>query len=142
MDFGLPLGASHNLIYQASGVWIPLSHATGVMYYSFLDAGTQSVTLKEAKTSAGGSETNLVQIDTIYKIPNAGGTWTKVTQTASATFDLSTDATNDVMGIYVTASSLSDGFDHVELTAATGTCVAVIVGLAVQRAPENLATNI
>ena len=141
MDFGLPLGASHNIIHQASGVHIKMSGATGVTFYNFLEAGTQTFTLKESN-GAGVNEANLVVIDTIWKAPGVGGTWTKVTQTASATYNHATDATNDLIGVYVTAASMSDGLDHLEMTSGTGTCVAVITGLADQRTPENLASNI
>ncbi len=134
------LGRIFNIVYEASGVHIPLTNADGITFLNFLDAGTQTVTLKES--TAGASEQNLVAIDTIYEIPNAGGTWTKGTQTASATYNHSTDATNDVIAIYVSADSLSAGFDSLEMTSGTGTCVAIIHDLAVQRAPANLATNV
>jgi len=134
------LGRIFNVVHEASGVHIPLKGASGVTFFSFLAAGTQSVTLKESK--AGASEQNLAVIDKIYKAPGIGGTWTKVTQTAAATYDHSTDATNDMIAIYVDATQLSDTFDSVEMTAATGTCVAVIHDLVVQRVPENLATNV
>jgi len=134
------LGRIFNVVHEASGVHIPLKGASGVTFISFLAAGTQSVTLKESK--AGASEQNLAVIDKIYKAPGIGGTWTKVTQTAAATYDHSTDATNDMIAIYVDATQLSDTFDSVEMTAATGTCVAIIHDLVVQRVPENLATNV
>jgi len=134
------LGRVFNVVHEASGVHIPLKGASGVTFVSFLAAGTQSVTLKESK--AGASEQNLAVIDKIYKAPGIGGTWTKVTQTAAATYDHSTDATNDMIAIYVDATQLSDTFDSVEMTAATGTCVAIIHDLVVQRVPENLATSV
>lgn len=132
------LGRLFNVVYSASGKHIDLSNAQGVTFLSFLDAGTQSVTLKESVS--GASEQNLAVIDKLYKTPNAGGTWTKVTQTAAATYDHSTDATNDVIAFYVDASDLSDGFNCVEATFATGTCVAIVHDLHRQRAPENLAS--
>ena len=138
---GLPLGWDHNLIYEASGVHIPMAGLDGVMFYNFLDAGTQTVTIVESNGD-GVNEANLVVIDTIWKTPNAGGTWTKVTQSVLATYNHATDAVNDVIGIYVSADSMSDGLTYLEMTSGTGTCVAVLVGLASQRGPANLATNI
>lgn len=134
------LGRLFNVVHEASGVHIPLTNATGVTFFNFLAAGTQSVTLKESID--GASEQNLVVIDKVYKGPGIGGTWTKVTQAAAATYDNSTDATNDCVAIYVAADQLSAGFDCVELTSATGTCVAVIHDLAVQRDPANLASSV
>jgi hypothetical protein len=134
------LGRIFNVVHEASGVHIPLKGASGVTFISFLAAGTQSVTLKESKD--GDSEQNLAVIDKLYKAPGIGGTWTKVTQTAAATYDHSTDATNDMIAIYVGADQLSAAFNCVELTAATGTCVAIIHDLVVQRDPANLATSV
>lgn len=132
------LGRLFNVVHEASGKHISLKNAQGVTFVSFLAAGTQSGTLKES--IGGASEQNLAVIDKVYKAPGVGGTWTKVTQTAAATYDHSTDATNDMFALYVDASDLSDGFDCVELTMATGTCIAIVHDLHMQRAPENLAS--
>jgi len=133
------LGRIFNVVHEASGVHIPLKDAQGVTFVSFLAAGTQALTLKESID--GDSEQNLAVIDKVYKAPGIGGTWTKVTQTAAATYTHA-DATNDMCVVYVGADQLSDTFNSVEMTAATGTCFAVIHDLAVQRVPENLATNV
>lgn len=134
------LGRLFNVVHEASGVHIPMANASGVTFFNFLAAGTQSVTLKESVD--GLSEQNLAAIDKLYKAPGIGGTWTKVTQAAAATYNHSTDATNDCIAIYVSADSLSDGFNCLEMTSATGTCVAVIHDLAVQRDPANLASSV
>jgi hypothetical protein len=135
------LGRLFNVVYSASGLNISLKDCSGVTFLNFLDAGTQTMTLQETLPDGTGDQ-NLVVIDTIYKMPAVGGTWTKVTQTAAATYDNSTDATNDLIAIYVSAESLSAGFQNVEMTAGTGTCVAILHDLHVQRKPENLATAI
>lgn len=134
------LGRLFNVVHEASGVHIPLDGASGVTFFNFLAAGTQSVTLKES--IQGQSEQNLAVITKVYKGPGIGGTWTKVTQNAAATYDNSTDATNDCIAIYVSADSLSEGFDCVELTSGTGTCVAVIHDLKVQRDPARLVSSV
>ena len=71
-----------------------------------------------------------------------GGTWTEVTQTAAATYDHSTDATNDCIAIYVGADQLSAGYDSLEMTSGTGTCVAIIHDLVIQRNPANLKSSV
>ena len=134
------LGRVFNVVHEASGVHIPMKNYAGVTFINFLAAGTQTVTLKESIN--GASEQNLVVIDTIWKAPGIGGTWTKVTQSVLATYNHATDATNDMIAIYVGADQLSDGFDSLEMTSGTGTCVAILHDLVVQRDPANLASSV
>jgi hypothetical protein len=135
------LGRLFNYVPVANGVHIPLTNASGVTFFCFEDDGSQIVTLKESID--GQSEQNLAVIDKLYKGPGVGGTWTKVTQAASHTFDLSDDTTNDCIAIYVSADQLSDGYNCVELTNDAGTGVsAVIHDLAYQRAPELLPKSV
>lgn len=131
-----------NYVAEASGVHINLENASGVQFYCYEDDGSQVVTLKESID--GASEQNLAVIDTVYKGPGVGGTWTKVTQTAAATFDLDDDGTNDCLSFYVHASELSDGYNCLELTTDEGSGLGVraIVDLVDQRAPANLQTSI
>lgn len=134
------LGRLFNVVAAASGVHIPLNKATGVTFFAYLDAGTQTITLKESID--GASEQALEIITKVYKGPGIGGTWTKVTQAAADDFNLTTDATNDCVAVYVGADQLSAGFNCVEATVGSGICFAVIHDLLVQRAPENLATSV
>lgn len=135
------LGRVFNVVAQASGVHIPLTNATGVTFVCFEDDGSQIVTLKESID--GGSEQNLAIIDKVYKGPGIGGTWTKVTQAAAATYDNADDTTNDAVVVYVGADQLSDGYNCVELTNDGGNpVIAIIHDLTVQRAPENLASSV
>lgn len=135
------LGRLFNVVAQASGVHIPLTHASGVTFFVFEDDGSQIATLKESID--GASEQNLAVIDKVYKGPGIGGTWTKVTQTAAATYDNADDGTNDCVAIHVDAAQLSDGYNCVELTNDGGNpVIAVIHDLAVQRDPANLASSV
>lgn len=134
------LGRVFNVIHEASGVHIPMKNYSGVTFINFLAAGTQTVTLKESVD--GSSEQNLAVIDRLWKAPGVGGTWTLVTQAAAATYDHSTDATNDMIAIYVGADQLSDGFNCLEMTSGTGTCVAILHDPVVQRSPANLASSV
>lgn len=140
MPYAEGLGRVFNVVAAASGVHIPLTNAQAVSFVCFLDAGTQSVTLKESND--GASEQNLAVIDRLHKGPGIGGTWTLVTQAAAATFDLTTDATNDSFVFTVGAEQLSDGFNCVEVTQSSGTCVAIIHDLKIQRDPALLATSV
>ncbi len=134
------LGRLFNVVYSASGVHIPMKNYAGVTFLNFLDAGTQTVTLKESIN--GLSEQNLVVIDRLWKAPAIGGTWTLVTQAVLATYNHATDATNDLIAIYVGADQLSAGFNCLEMTSGTGTCVAILHDMNVQRTPANLATSV
>jgi hypothetical protein len=134
------LGRVFNVVAAASGIHIPLPRAGAVSFVSFLDAGTQNVTLKESVD--GASEQNLAVITRLHKGPGVGGQWTLVTQAAAATFDLTTDATNDSFVVTVRAEQLSAGFNCVEMTASAGILVAVIHDLAVQRDPALLARSV
>jgi hypothetical protein len=140
MPYKEGLGRVFNVVAAATGVHIPLTNAQAVSFVCFLDAGTQSVTLKESID--GASEANLAVIDRLHKGPGVGGTWTLVTQAAAATFDLTTDATNDCFVFTVGAEQLSAGFNCVEVTQSSGTCVAIIHDLNVQRDPAKLATSV
>jgi len=135
------LGRGGNYIAAASGVHIPMSQAAGVTFFVFLDAGTETLTLKESID--GASEQNLATITKYYKGPGVGGTWTKVTQSAAATVDPNPDdATNDCIAVFVSAAELSDGFNCLEMTASAGTCAAVLSDLRVARDPANLASSV
>jgi hypothetical protein len=134
------LGRVFNVVPAASGIHIPLKNASAVSFVTYEDDGSTIVSLKESID--GASEQNLAVIDLIHKGPGVGGTWTKVTQTAAASYDLSDDTTNDATVITVNAESLSDGFNCVEATVDGGICIAIIHDLTVQRAPANLARNV
>lgn len=147
------LGRVFNVIYSASGVDVPLTKAAAVTFLSFLDAGTQELTFTQTDSTGVNSEADL-EIFTvsgtvgangesrIYKGPAVGGTWTETTAAVDNVFDLTTDATNDTVVITVRAEQLSDGYDQVQCTAATGTCVALLHDLAVQRKPGNLQSSL
>ncbi|MDQ7910252.1 hypothetical protein RB614_37740 [Phytohabitans sp. ZYX-F-186] len=135
------LGRVFNVVAQASGIHIPLKDAAGITFVCFEDDGSQIITLKESID--GQSEQNLAKITKLYKGPGVGGTWTKVTQAASHTFDLTDDTTNDTVVLYVGADMLSAGYNCVELTNDGGNpVIAIVHDLLVQRAPENLARSV
>ncbi len=133
-------GRLFNVVAAASGIHIPMKQASGVTFVSFLDAGTQTVTLKQSID--GLSEVALTIVDKVFKGPGVGGGWTKVTQAATDNFNLTTDATNDAFTLYVGADQLSDGYNCVEGTAGTGILIAIIHDLVVQRDPVNLARSV
>lgn len=133
------LGRLFNVVPAASGVHIPMDQATGITFVSFLDAGTQTVTLRESVD--GASEQLLPCITKYYKAPGVGGTWSEVLIAAASAITLA-DATNDAIAFFVSAEQLSDGFNCVEVTAGSGTLMAILHDLRVRRAPENLRRSV
>ncbi len=136
------LGRIFNIVQEASGVHIYLRDGEAITFSIYEADGSQVVTLKES--IAGASATNLVVIDKIYRAPGIGGTWTKVTQTAAATFD-NTDNASDQVVFTVEASQLSAGFNCLELTTDEGSglgVTAIVHDLNVQRDPANLQSSV
>jgi hypothetical protein len=140
MPYAEGLGRVFNVVPHASGVHIPLTDAKAISFVAYLDAGTQTVTLKESVD--GVSEQNLAVIDRLYKGPGVGGTWTLVTQAAAATFNLTTDATNDSIVFTVGGEQLSAGYNCLELTADSGIVIAIIHDLKVMRDPALLVSSV
>lgn len=147
------LGAVFNVIHQASGLDVPLSNAGAVSFVSFLDAGTQTLTFTQTDSRGINSEIDLnifTDSDTglpvngshIYAGPGVGGTWVAKTTNDPNAFNLTTDATNDCVVITVRAAQLSDGYDRVQCTADSGTCIAIIHDLHVMRKPSNLKSSL
>ncbi len=148
---GEGLGRVFNVVYSASGLDIPLTRGTAVSFVSFLDAGTQALTFTQTDSTGVNSEIDLNIFNQspdnlgsrVHAGPAVGGTWVEKDDGADAnTYDNTTDATNDTVVITVRAEQLSDGYDRVQCTAATGTCVAIIHDLVVQRKPENLRSSL
>ena len=137
---GLGLGRIFNVVPAASGVHIPLTRGSAVSFVTFEDDGSTIITLKESVD--GASEQALTVITEVHKGPGIGGTWTQVTQTAAATYDLADDTTNDAVVLTVRADQLSDGFNSVEATVDGGTCYAIVHDLLVGRVPANLSSSI
>lgn len=146
------LGRVFNVVYSASTLDIPLTKAAAVTFVSFLDAGTQALTFTQTDSTGVNSEIDLEIFDfggvsapatpsRIYAGPNAGGGWVEKAATADSVFT-NADATNDTVVITVRAEQLADGYDRVQCTAATGTCVAILHELAVQRKPSNLQSSV
>lgn len=154
MASGDGLGRVFNVIYSASGLDVPLTKAGAVTFLSFLDAGTQTLTFTQTDSTGVNSEIDLnifVDSDTslpisgtsdIYAGPAVGGTWTAKTTNDPNAFNLTTDATNDTVAITVRAEQLADGYDRVQCTADSGTCVAILHDLHVQRRPSNLQSSL
>lgn len=147
------LGRVFNVIHEATGLDVPLTRNTCVSYVSFLAAGTQALTFTQTDSTGVLAEIPLAifQVPTserpdnlnsrIHAGPGVGGGWVEKARTADAVFT-NADATNDTVVITVRAEQLSDGYDQVQCTAPSGTVVALLHDLTVQRRPTNLASSL
>lgn len=134
------LGSVFNVVPAASGVHIPLTDASAVSFVTFEDDGSTIITIKESIN--GASEQNLAVITRVHKGPGIGGTWTLVSQSAAATFDLSDDTTNDAAVLTIRGEQLSAGFNCVEATVDGGICVAIVHHLLSKRDPAKLPSSV
>lgn len=144
------LGFKYNAIELASGIHVLLKGAAGVTFLVYENGGATAITLKQSID--GQSEKNLALgvgakgINYYYASDGIGGVWTKETADANGELDDDTalvkkDTTPfDALALYVDASWLdvNNGFNAVECTVDGGQCVAIVEGLANQRAPANL----
>lgn len=142
------LGRIFNVIHESSGLDVPLTKAAGVTFVSFLAAGTQTLTFTQTDSTGVNSEValNIFLNDDnrdsrAHVGPGVGGTWTSKTEASDNTVAAG-GATDDTLVVTVRAEQLSDGYDRVQCTADSGTCVAIIHDLAVQRKPVNLQSSL
>jgi len=142
MAISAGLGRVFNVIHQASGVNVPLTQGTAVSFVSFLDAGTQALAITQTDSKGVLSEIDLNGDFYAYKGPGVGGTWSVLTDTTTDNDVVNADATNDCVVITVKADLLTNGYDRVKCTAATGTCIAIIHDLLTQRKPSNLRSSL
>ena len=131
----LGLGRVFNVLNVADGVGVNLRDAGAVSFVCQLDAG-DTFTVTEAATLAGSYQ-NLAVVKEFYQAVKAGtGAWARTAQAAAATV-VTTDT--KVAVFTVNAEQLSDGYSFVKCTSiSTGTVVAVLHDLKIQRTPANL----
>ncbi|GAA1749452.1 hypothetical protein [Nonomuraea bangladeshensis] len=139
----------------ATGLRVHLKNCTGVTFVFFKGAGTAGadpdLAIKQHTAASSGTTADLAVATHFYRKEeatlDADETWTKVSQSASATVDLG-DASAEVEGLYVveiSANSLSDGYEWVSVNVAAtaanaqlGAGLYILHGLNVQRAPAKL----
>lgn len=148
---GEGLGRVFNVVHQASGVSIPVTRGQAVTFISFLDAGTHTLDFTQTDSTAVLGEIDLPLFNQspanlgsrIHAGAGTGGTWINVTSSAvDANTADGADATNDTYAVTVRAEQLNDGYDRVKCTPSSGTCIAIIHDLAVQRKPVNLRSSL
>jgi hypothetical protein len=130
------LGRVFNVLPVADDVYVYLGDADAVTFVGVLAAG-DTWTLTEATAQAGTGAAVLATMTHYHVSATNGAVWQELTQAAAST--IVTTASQDVVVVTVSASELSAGFDWVKLTStSTGTVVAILHDLKVQRKPQNL----
>ena len=133
------LGRLFNVIAVAADtVWVPMDRGAAVTFVCFLGAG-DTFTVQQATAAAGTGNTNLATITQYYTSDGVGGAWAKQTQAAGAAVTVAGTAGLDCAVFTIGADELGDGYTHINCTStSTGTVVAIVHDLYVQRAPQNL----
>jgi hypothetical protein len=129
------LGRLFNVLPVADDVYVDLSNAGGVTFVGVLTSG-DTWTLTEQKRDGSGDQV-LATIERYYTSVTVGSAWVKGTQAAGSA--VTTTASQDAIVIEVDAAELSAGCSQVKLAStSTGTVVAIVRDLHVQRDPANL----
>ena len=131
------LGKEINVVALADTLQIDLTDAQGVTFVCY---GVDVYTLTQ-NNAAGDGPDPLECINDFYASDGVGAVWTHevVDDNGALVNNDEVDDGADCVVIDVAASDLADGMTGVICTAsATGVVTAILHGLAVQRAPENL----
>jgi polygalacturonase len=130
------LGRVFNVVAVADDVYVSLKDCQAVTFLGYKSGG-DTFTITEGTTAAGGTTAVLAKITNVYTSTGVGtGAWTKVTQAAGSAYVASADC----VAFTIPATALSDGKKYLKCAStSTGTVVAIVHDLNVQRTPANLA---
>jgi len=139
MSQGDPIGRLFNLVHTADAVYVNLQDAGAVTFVGQLTAG-DTFTFTEATSAGGGGAQVLTTVTSKNTIAVGGGTWTTTAQAAGSTV-VTTGA--EVVTATIRAEELSAGYSWIKCAStSTGTVMAILHDLKVQRTPANLASVI
>lgn len=131
---GTRLGNDFNVVQVADAVYVNLADYEYVTFIGYKSGG-DTYTVNEGTAAGGGSTAALAKIEEVYTSNGVGGVWTKVTQNAASSYVASADC----VAITIRADQLTDGKTFVNCAStSTGTVTAILGGLKVKRAPQNL----
>lgn len=132
------LGRVFNLVPTGDAAYVSLKQATGVTFLC-VGANAETFTLAEAKDAAGTGSQSLATITQYYSNSAAVGATAWVKEAIAAGAVVTTTTAKPVAVIHVAGAELSDTYDYLRVSSSsTGTVVAILHDLAVQRGPVNL----
>lgn len=128
------LGREFNLATSAAtaAVRVNLESASGITFV-LIGATSGDATIQEHDAASGGISQNLAVITRYWRQNN--GLWAPVDQVAAATF---TAGAGGLAVAHISAAQLSDGFQWLSASHATGSFVYALHDLTYQRAPDKL----
>jgi hypothetical protein len=130
------LGRLFNIVHTLGDTgYVSLATGSAVTFVCQLDAG-DTFTVSSATDAAGTSATALAKVTQFYTAAKTGGVWTKTTQAAASTVVTA----NSVVAVFtIRHDQLPDGHSYVKCpSTSTGTVLAILHDLNVQRTPANL----
>lgn len=131
------LGRVFNVLPVADDVYVSLKDATAVSFVC-VNTGGDTWTISEAQDAAGTGAAVLSTVTHLYTSATVGSAWVEVTQAVGSAW--TTAGSSDVSVVTISAAELSDGFDWVKCAStSTGTVMAILHDLVVQRNPAKLA---
>lgn len=136
------LGRLYNVINPASGTYVSLKNAAGVSFSGFEVDGATQYQLTFAADAAGTGAVTPNVIDHYYgrSLDQSAGVWHRTSMAAGSLVNAA-DVTEDHVIIEIRSAQCPDGKPYVKLTAdGAGVVTAILHDLALQRAPQNLAS--
>lgn len=137
------LGRLYNAHYPVDDVYVSLKNAAGVTFFGHEVDGATNFTITFAADAAGTGAVTPDVIDHYYALSadTASGVWHRTAVSPASETFAAADGTEDFVAIEILATMCPDGKPYVKCTAdGAGTVLAVLHDLAVQRAPQNLAS--
>lgn len=137
------LGRLYNVVQPANDTYVSLVNAAGVTFVGFEVDGATTFTITFSSDAAGTATATPDVIDHYYGKSNdtSGGVWHRTAVSPASEVISAADVTEDTVAIEILASMCPDGKPYVKCTAnGSGVTVAILHDLAVQRAPQNLAS--
>jgi hypothetical protein len=137
------LGRTINAHYPADDVYISLKNAAGVTFFGHEVDGATVFLVTFAADAAGTGAVTPDVIDHYYakSADTASGVWHRTAVSPASETFIAADATEDMVAIEILAAMCPDGKPYVKCAAdGSGTVLAVLHDLAIQRAPQNLAS--
>jgi hypothetical protein len=148
MAFKRELGQGFMVVPVASGKHISTRNLDAITFVIYEDGGATSIAFKQSK--AGLNEKTLPVVNDYYSGDGVGSVLTHEVADANGALDddhtLIKKDTTPFDAAFITigcdALDLANGFDSIECTVDGGQCFAVLHGLKVQRAPQNLSSYV
>lgn len=134
------LGRVFNVVPVAAGLYISMKECSAISFVCTGGSGGSVFNFAEAQDSAGtGLQDVGAVITRYYTTTDTDGSvaWTKVTQAAAD--ETGSVASGTVAVVDILCSQLDTGYDYVSCTGTnSGTVIAILHDLTVQRTPANL----